>query len=181
MPFWNWLENPYDNNEEDNSPRTMLFLDTPVVPLVDPDAHITDTNNQNLDYTTNYLDSLNKTYNFDPDNMTIMITGANDQVPTIQPSMDDPVVLDSNNYIDDVEHTGVDDHNTDTTEVEDYQPNNNTKEEQDNHIDGVPQRSKQIQIKNQGVEQTEVGFDYINLQCTVGNMDPCSIPKEMII
>ena len=60
------LENSY-NDEEDNGTIATQFTDTPpVMPHLNPDTHIPDTNNQNLDHTTNSVDSLNNTGNMDP-------------------------------------------------------------------------------------------------------------------
>ena len=80
-------------------------------------------------------------------NITIRITGVNDQVQNNSTINDDPV-KDSNDNIDDIEQTGVDDHNTETTGVGDHKPKG-IEPEQNHHDTDVPQRSEII--LNQGV------------------------------
>ena len=97
---------------------------------MNPDTHIIDINNQDLEHTTNLGDSLNNTVNIDPDSdhITIRITGVNHQVPN-NSIINDDQVEDSDDDIDDMEQTGVDNHNTETTGVEDHEPNDNTQPE----------------------------------------------------
>ena len=60
-------------------------------------------------------------------------------------------------------------------EVEDRNSNNTTEPEH------KPWRSNRIRIQNQGVERTgDIGFEYINLQGTFGEQEPCS-PEEIIV
>lgn len=66
---------------------------------------------------------------------------------------DPPVLADSDDDINDIEQTGVDNHVTEAIGVEGHQPNNNTELEQDHRDDDAPRWSKGIRIWSQGVEQ----------------------------
>ena len=106
-------------------------------PDLNPNTHIIDTTNQDLYHTTNLGDSLNNTGNIDPnsDHITIRITGVNDQVPNNLTLNEDPIVDSEDDNIDNIKSTGVEDHGTYTTRVEDYKPNNNYEPEHDNNTD----------------------------------------------
>ena len=161
------MENPYDDEESTGS-ITIWFADTSHPALDDPDTHITDTEQQDLEHAANPGDSLNNTGNIYPDNdhITIRITGVNDPVPINSTINENPIEESNDDDIDDMEQTGVEDHN----------PNNNTEP-----INHDPRRSNQIRIPNQGVEQTgDIEFEYINLQGACGDLESYS-PEEMIV
>ena len=115
LVFLDQLENLYDDDEDNGSITTWFTKTPPAMPDMNPDIHITDTNNQDLDHTTkNTGDSLNNAGSIDPDSdqIPIRITGVNDQVPNNSTINEGPVE-ESKNDIDDIEHIGMDDHGTD--------------------------------------------------------------------
>ena len=107
------MENPYDD-EEVTEPITILFTDAPHLMPDNPDTHITDTEQQDLNHTANLGDIINNTGNIDPDSdhITTRITEASDQVPNNSTIDKDPVLEESDNDdIDDIKQTGVENHN----------------------------------------------------------------------
>ena len=97
------------------------------------------------------------------------------QFPTTQPLMKTQKKNQTIDDMDDIEQTGVYDHTTERIGVDDHNPNNNTEPEHE------PWRSNRIKIRNQRVEQIDhIEFEYINLQDTFGDPEPCPLEETIV-
>ena len=170
LQFTDQLCNLYnDNPENNNEPITSWFLDAPQdAPLEHESKNVPV--NAHLEQLTETSDSLNNTGNYDPDNITIRITGVNDQGQVDGSVKDDNFINTHDEFVDTVEYierAGVGQEADSQIGV----PSNHD-DIKSPGVDHIPPLQPEPEIDLNKPNDTGDQCNYVNLQGIFGDISP---------